>query len=81
MNDQHTIIKLEYGMIENGRGKNHGYLPYIAENGHVECNTWSSRGLSLEDAAVEAEAMAKYRASKFVGDWDIRLEFVGLVTP
>jgi len=30
---------------------------------------------------VEADAMAKYRASEFVGDWDIRLEFVGLVTP
>jgi hypothetical protein len=75
-----TTIKIEYGMIENGRGKNYGYLPYIAENGHVECNTWQSQGMSLEDAAVEAEAMAKYRASKFVGDWDIRLEFVGLVT-
>jgi len=76
-----TTIKIEYGMIENGRGKNYGYLPYIAEDGHVECNTWQSQGLSLEDAAVEADAMAKYRASKFVGDWDIRLEFVGLVTP
>jgi len=76
-----TTIKIEYGMIENGRGKNYGYLPYIAEDGHVECSTWQSQGLSLEDAAVEADAMAKYRASKFVGDWDIRLEFVGLVTP
>jgi hypothetical protein len=76
-----TTIKIEYGMIENGRGKNYGYLPYLFEDGRMNCNTWSSRGLSLEDAAVEAEAMARYHASRYAGDYDVTIEFVGLVTP
>jgi hypothetical protein len=56
----------EYGVIENAcklpsAGK---WLPYWAEGGFTQCNTWSALGYHEKDAALEA---AKVRADELLG--------------
>ena len=72
-------ITIEYGVIVNSN-TGHGWLPYLSEDGRLQCNTWSSRVMSRKDALVAADAMAHSAAKLFVGDYVVRTVCIGEVT-
>lgn len=76
-----TTIRIEYGIIVNGRGKDHGYLPYMRVNGRGCGNTWQGTGYSKDDAVAESLANAQYESRRYAGDWNIELVNVGEMTP
>lgn len=69
-------ITFEYGAILN-LNKGHGYVPQVLEDGRETMNTWSSYGMSEEEAKFAATGAAIQKASRFVGDWDIVIRPIG----
>lgn len=53
-----------------------GYLPSVIVNGLQMCSSYATTGYSETDALAEARAIAERAASRYIGDWDVRIESV-----
>lgn len=71
-------IKVEYGAVSNANTYKGGWLPVIRVNGKQYGDTWSSKAFDRDQATELARHAAVEEASKFVGCWEVTIEFVPL---
>ena len=64
-----NLIAITYTVIANPRG---GWLPVYSVNGHRHGNEWAVHGYDKDEALARAEA--EETASRFIGDWVVRVE-------
>lgn len=68
--DEKVVIR--YFVIPNPNPERGGFLPLIEENGRLHGVTYG-RGYDREHAEALAVQMAHEKASRYTGDWEIRV--------